>query len=497
MDPNATDVEFTEEPLQPTPAPSSERPPKHWYRPANLLRWTVALAGVICAIVVSPAVQMAGQSGNTDPAALWGLMPIGLYAILAISGMGILPSMLVALAACLMLAAPTLGEIGRLLVQSTTNQVTVIGLIIVLGAGVGGVLRESGVAQVIVAAVLHLFRHRGRRAIAAGIVFACLVLVFALGTINGGLAIAAPLLIPVAARLGYTRSTTAVLLFVGGCAGLAIAPFAGANVAIMQAAGVGYGTYLLFGGGPLALVTIIVGLLWTPVVQRHTAKSGDFYTDEEAADTSTPITTPMRKAAIVFAVVLALLVVFAIVTAIGFVFPLFALPILAVATGLAVRMPIGTWFIAVGRGMRSMLGIFVLFWLLSILFLIIDSLHPFDTLLYLLGPQLEASSPFIFSLVVAFVGWVAVPGATAAQVVLLDRVFGPMAVQIGVSPASWVVVLLFAAKADTYGPFPNPNMFTAMGLAHSTNLRAMLLTGWTLLIPAILVYTGILFFENL
>ncbi len=497
MDPAITGAEVTTEHSLPGPPHPILPPRKRWYRPANLLRWTIALAGVICAFVVSPSVQTAGQSGNTDPAALWGLMPIGLYAVLAISGMGILPSMLVALAACLLLAAPTFGEIGWLLVHATTNQVTVIGVIIVLGAGVGGVLRESGVAQVIVAAVLHLFRNRGPRSIAAGIVFACLALVFALGTINGGLAIAAPLLIPVAARLGYTRITTAVLLFVGGCAGLAIAPFAGANVAIMQAAGVGYGTYLRVGGGPLALLTIIVGLLWIPVVQRHTAKFGDFYTDEEAADTSTPITTSMRNASIVFAVVLALLVVFAIVTAIGFVFPLIALPILAIATGLAVRMPIGTWLVAVGQGMCSMLGIFVLFWLLSILFLIIESLHPFDTLLYLLGPQLEASSPFIFSLIVALIGWVAVPGATAAQVVLLDRVFGPMATQIAVSPASWVVVLLFAAKADTYGPFPNPNMFTAMGLAHSTNLRVMLLTGWTLLIPAILMYTGILFFENL
>ena len=59
-----------------------------------------------------------------------------------------------------------------------------------------------------------------------------------------------------------------------------------------------------------------------------------------------------------------------------------------------------------------------------------------------------------------------------------------------------MVVLLFASKADTYGPFPNPNMVSTMGLAHSTNLRTMLLTGWVLLVPVALMYVAMLFFET-
>jgi hypothetical protein len=55
-----------------------------------------------------------------------------------------------------------------------------------------------------------------------------------------------------------------------------------------------------------------------------------------------------------------------------------------------------------------------------------------------------------------------------------------------------VIVLLWASKADTYGPFPNGNMVGAMGLARSTNLRGLLLTGWAVLIPACLLYAGLL-----
>jgi Na+/H+ antiporter NhaC len=462
----------------------------------NLIRAAVAAAGIATAFAVSPAVRAAADAGGSDPAALWGLLPIGLYAVLAISGMSILASTLVALAAAVVLDVPTLPQTGELLLGSLTNQVTIIGLIIALGAGVGGVLRESGVAQMIVAGVLRLVGQRGPRTVAAGIMLACLVLVASLGTLAGALAIAAPLLIPVAARLGYTRIATATLMFVGGCAGLALAPFAGSNVAIMQAAGVGYGEYVLFGAGPLALLTLVIGMLWVPVVQRRSARAGDFYTAEEAADTSIPVTRATRAATIVFVALLIVLVAFAIATGIGIIFPLIALPLLALATGIAARLPIRAWLTAMGRGMWSMAGVFLLFWLLAVLFLIIDRLQPFDTVLALLGPQLETSSPFVFTLIIALIGWVGVPGATAAQVVLIDRVFGPLAGQIGVGAGSWVVVLLFASKADTYGPFPNPNMVSTMGLAHSKNLRTMLLTGWILLVPAALMYTVILYLET-
>lgn len=468
-----------------------------WNSPANLARGTVAVAGIGLAIAVSPAVARAmADSSHSDPAALWGLMPIVLYAFLALAGMSILLSTLTALVATVLLSVPSLTEAGDLITSSLTNQVTLIGFIIVLGAGTGSVLRDAGVAKLIVAGVLRLAQGRGARALAASIMLACLVLVAALGNLSGTLAIAAPLLIPVAARLGYTRTATATLMFVGGCAGLAIAPFAGSNVAIMTAADVGYGSYLLYGGGPLAVLSLVIGMFWIPVIQRRTAAAGDFYTAAESASIETPSSATDRRATAVFTTLLVILVIAAIITEIGLVFPLIALPILAIATGLAAKQRPGAWLRSLASGMRTMLGLFLLFWLLAVVFLLINRLAPYDTLLVLLGPRLESASPFVFAVIVALIGWVGVPGATAAQVVLLDQVFGPLIGQLGISSASWVVVLLFSSKGDTYGPFPNPNMVSAMGMARSTNLRSMLLTGWVLLVPVAAMYTLLLFMET-
>ena len=124
------------------------------------------------------------------------------------------------------------------------------------------------------------------------------------------------------------------------------------------------------------------------------------------------------------------------------------------------------------RGGGRLLSIFILFWLLAALFLVIDSLAPFDVVLEHYGPRLENTSGLVFVLAIALLGWVGVPGATAAQVVLLDEVFGPLAATLGISSGAWVIVLLWASKADTYGPFPNANMIGAMGLAGSTDLRS-------------------------
>lgn len=468
----------------------------------NAIRGMVAVVGLVVTVVVSPGVRAAGEAGNGDPAALWALLPIGLYAALAISGMGILSSTLIALASGLLLDLPPVPEAAGMVVESLTNQVTVIGVIIALGAGVGGVLQVTGVARTIVAAVLGTVGDRGPRAVGFAVMLACLVLVAALGTLAGALAIAAPLLIPVAARLGYTRTATATLMFIGGCAGLALAPFGGSNVAIMGAADVSYGSYILYGAGPLAIMTLIVGLLWVPVVQKRSARVGDFYDQGESRDTAdaaVPVSGlpgEARIPTIVFGAVLLFLVMVAIFTGVGILLPIVALPVLATATALSARTPFRTCLVAFGRGMWSMAGSVVLFWLLALMFVVIDRLSPFDAVLNLLGPQLESSSPFLFALIVALIGWAGVPGATAAQVVLINQVFGPLATQIGISAGSWVVVLLFSSKADTYGPFPNPNMVGAMGLARSTNLRTMLLTGWVLLVPVALMYTAILFVET-
>ena len=480
-------------PADPPPGTdASATGPETGTRRAALLRQRLlsgsALGGLLVALVAGVA---------TSPPTLWGLLPIVLYAALALLGMDITVATGVAVVSALLLLLPAPVEIGKMFGDSLGETVTMIGLIIALGAGVGEVLRVTGVAHAIVQGVLRVVGHTSRTRTVLGVMLACLVLVAALGTLAGALAIAAPILLPVVARLGFTRSATAAMMFIGGCAGLVLAPFAGSNVAIMTAAEVGYLQYLLYGAAPLAVLSVLLGMVIVPWVQRRTEGTGDGYDEAELAEPETRVATARRGfATAAFAVTLLASIGYAIATGAGTSFPLLALPVLAVVTGLAGGL--GTLATAehLIQGARSQVKILLLFWLLAIFFAVVDELKPFDVVLAMFSDQLGALPPLLFAVLIALLGWVGVPGATAAQVVLLDEVFGGLAAGVGVGVNAWVIVLLFASKIDTYGPFPNANMVGAMGLARSSNLRSLLAVGWLVLIPAALMYVVILFFET-
>ncbi|MGW0227485.1 Na+/H+ antiporter NhaC family protein [Actinopolymorpha singaporensis] len=446
----------------------------------------IALAGLLASLVVGQVVQAP---------TLWGLLPILLYAALCLLGLDIVVATVVAVLSGLLIAARPPTEVGELLGTSLGDLVTMIGLIIVLGAGVGEVLRVTGVADTIVSAIMRTVGERSRHAVTFGVMFACLVLVASLGTLAGALAIAAPILIPITARMGFTRSATASMMFVGGCAGLALAPFAGSNVAILTAANVDYLTYLRVGAGPLAVLSIALAMLIVPWMQRRTAAAGnDFYTAEEASDDASTGRNPKAgRATAAFLLLLVASVVYATVTNAGTAFPLLALPLLGIVTGFAGGLSSVEIAGRMYRGGARLLSIFVLFWLLAALFGIIDQwLKPYDVILDTFGSQLSHLGAFPFAVAIGLLGWVGVPGATAAQVVLLDKVFGGLGATLGVSASAWVIVLLWASKGDTYGPFPNANMIGAMGLARSQNLRNVLLTGWLVMVPACVMYAVLL-----
>ena len=368
---------------------------------------------------------------------------------------------------------------------------TQIGIIIMLGAGVGEVLRVTGVAERIVVGVMRLTGKHSQTNVLVGILISCFVLVASLGTLAGAIAIAAPILIPVAARIGFTRSATAAAMFLGGCAGLAVAPFAGSNVAIMDAADIDYLSYLKFAAAPLATLSLILAMFIVPLVQRRTTGKGDEYGADDSGVPGTDHAKHTSAATIAFVTVLLASVVYAAMTKASTTFPLFALPLIGIITGLAARMPVTQVLAEMYEGARHMVRTFFMFWILAALFLAIDQLAPFEVILDRFGSDLMNATGLTFIVLIGLLGWIGIPGATAAQVVLIDKVFGGIAAALGIPAGIWAVALLWGSKADTYGPFPNGNMVGVMGLARSSNLRSLLAVGWLVLIPACLMYVCI------
>lgn len=448
-------------------------------RPVDLL----AAVSLVVSLVVGLTVT---------PSTLWGFLPIALYGVLAALGMPIVRATVVAVVSGLLILLPGPSTALDMARDAATDQVTIIGVAILFGGALAEVLRVTGAAQTIVSATLRGVGTTSTTSVAAGIMVTCCVLVTALGTLAGALAVAVPVLLPVAARAGLTRSATASAVFIGGCAGFGIAPFAGGTIAVMQSADVGYVEYLWRGGIWLPVLSFAIGMVVVPWIQRRTAGVDDYPAEElgavpHAVDPRT--SRRATRAAITFSITLVVVLAVATVFTIGVVLPLIALPLLAVVTAVAGAMRPAAFVRAVHRGASSLAWLFALFLLLAVLFTALVLINPFSVVLGSYGDDIGHLAPFLLAMTIAVIGWIGIPGATGAQVVLVDKVFGPLADVAGIGVGVWVVVLLFSSKADTYGPLPNPTMVGVMGLCRSTNLRAIFLTAWAILVPIVAVYT--------
>lgn len=273
-----------------------------------------------------------------------------------------------------------------------------------------------------------------------------------------------------------------------------MAPFAGSNIAIMVAADAGYLDYLLYGAGPLAIISVVVGLPIIFWLQKRAAAENDYYEPIAEEEEEKPSHRASALATGVFVVGLILTIAYSIYSKAGISVPVLALPLLAFITGTVGGNSPSETLKEFYRGAGAFIHLFLLFWMLAALFNVIDQLGPFEALAKNFSVELGSVSPFVFAVIVAFVGLFGVPGASAAVVVLVDQIFGGMADQVGISIGAWIIVLIFSSKGDTYGPFPNANMVTCMGMARYDNLKYMLLAGWSLLVPATIMYVIILYF---
>ena len=435
----------------------------------------IAAGGFAVALVIGIVFAVTG-----DKAGLWGLVPIGLYALLAMLGVDVVLATLGALVIAAVMTRTGPIPLGAQMATSMGSLVAVIGLIILLGAGLGQVTQETGAAQALIRFVMGRIGLNTRTRVQLGIMVSSLILVGALGTLAGANAILAPIVIPIAARTGWRPPAVAAMLHAAGAAGLMTGPFTPPVVTLMAATRLGYGDYLLQAGLPVAAVTITTGFFMARWIQRHTDQE---YTAADAAETHVETGNGVaRRAALVFALVLLALAVYGIMEKATYSYALIVMLVTATATGLAGGLGPKKVLEAVYTGAARLIWLFLLFWMLDPMLTLIGKTGAFETVFAGLKPILPDVGPWLFLLLIVFLGYVhAVPGAAVAQVVLVNKLFGPVAAALGIAPGVWALALLGTSQVDQLGPLPGADMIGQMGLARSGSLRLMLFNGWAII----------------
>ncbi|SNB45593.1 permease [Geobacter sp. DSM 9736] len=406
---------------------------------------------------------------------LLGLAPLLVYLVLVFRDVDILAATAICVILGALLSHQTLISFGETLAKSMGSFLALVGLIIMLGRGLGEVLAATGVSHTIVHRIIHTIGVDSEKKAILGIMAACLVMVGLLGTMAGGNAIIAPIVVPVAAAVGLSRSTVGVIFQAVGEEALILGPFTPPVVTLLGLTGIGYGEMLLYVCGPVALITLLVTWFMVLRIQRRTRCSSPYQT-EEAVQVFEP-TPQSRRATVVFITAFALAVVYGIAVKAPTAFVVVIMLGLSLSTGLTGGLSLTSTLGHVVRGMAGNVGLFLLFLLLDPFIVFIEKSGGFAALAALLKPFMEMGGKPAIVITGGFLGAFGISGATVATLKLLHEMFLPLLSGHGVSMLAWSLALVVATRVHNF-VFPGANMASSLGFAQSTDMKAMLRNGW-------------------
>jgi uncharacterized ion transporter superfamily protein YfcC len=412
------------------------------------------------------------------PALAWGLLglaPLLVYVVLVFWDVDILAATAICVVLGAILSHQTLVSFGAALANSMSSFLALVGLIIMLGRGLGEVLNATRVSHTIVHRIIHGIGVDTEKKAMLGIMAACLVIVGLLGTMAGGNAIIAPIVLPVAAAVGLSRSTVGVIFQAVGEEALILGPFTPPVITLLGLTKLGYGEMLLYVSGPVALITLTVTWFMVQRIQRNTRETNAY---EPPDETERFEPSPRnRRATAVFVLSFLAAVVYGIAVKAPTSFVIVIMLGLSVVTGLVGGLTFEEILRYVARGMAGNVGLFLLFLLLDPFIVFVDKAGGFGALTAIIKPMMEIGGKPAIVVTGGFLGAFGISGATVATMKLLNEMFGSLLGRYGVSMLAWALALVVATRVNNF-VFPGANMASSLGFAESVDMKSMLRNGW-------------------
>lgn len=413
-----------------------------------------------------------------DIAFWWSLASLSLiiiYAILVFKNIDPLVATAIGVALGFIFNKATPLEIGNIMANSLTSFLALIGFIIMLGRGLGEVLTHTKVSHTLVHKIVYSIGINTIRRVKIGVIISSVIIVGVLGTIAGGLAIIAPILRPIAAKVGLSRPSLAVLMQASSEEALILGPFAPPVVAVLGVTGLNYPTMLIYAAIPIATVTLIVTWIMANRLQKE---FGDELFDDETNEGPFIPNKQQNFSTIVFILGFLACVIYGLSTHAKTPYVIFVMLFLALTTGFCSGLSLSTIFNLLVDGMKKNFHLFFIFLLLDPFLNLVQSAGGFKALTTLFIPLEHLGGKPMVAILTGITGAFGMPAAAAAVIKMLHEMFSPIAIQMQLSVTTFAFSMLLATRVTNFA-YPGANMFAAMGFAGSENIKAMIKNGLT------------------
>ncbi len=311
-------------------------------------------------------------------------------------------------------------------------------------------------------------------------IFACylvsFIMVCLIGTLNGGNAVVAPIIVPIVAAVGLTPTTVCFLMFNAGLVGVTVGPFCTAVASALAVTGLDYKSYMVNAAIPYSLAWAIVSLIISFYLQKKTKNSGEKYENVELVQNFIP-TTKQKYASIAFLTTFMVCLAFGLIYGSTMKYVMFVILCLSAVTGLFVDEPYEKVIGKFGKGMGKMGGMFFSFLLTGVMIDTITMGGGWQALSKLILHLIGTNSKFILMTIASFVGGFGVEGAVVTQMQIIQSAFWKIAENMGIPMGTWAIVLIAAVRITSI-VYPSANYAAHMGFAQCDNMKTLLVGGW-------------------
>jgi uncharacterized ion transporter superfamily protein YfcC len=413
----------------------------------------------------------------TSPSLL-ALLPLVAYLIMVFRNKSNLSGLIVGVVVATILTGQNLGGVAKAFSTALGSFLGIIGLIIMFGSGLGYLMNKAKVSHTLVYWIVKQIGVNSEKKGMLATIVSSVVICGLLGTLAGGNAVIAPVLIPLVAAVGLTPSAVASLLRVSGEVGLIVGPLTGVTIATMGVTGLSYGQLMLWAVIPFSLVWL--GATWFAALRiqkKYKGKEVYEITDDMVDLNSIVITKEEKRTTFLFVITFIALVAYGIISKQGTSYAIAVMLILSAVIAISSKMEIDSAIESFVDGASKMTNMFLVFIFFEVMFSMMALGGGFDALGNLLTGLVTGGGKAIVVIVASLIGGFGIEAAAVAEIKIVNDMFAALVAQVGLPMEVWATAIL-AATRITGSMYPTANLAGQLGIARCNNMKEVLKASW-------------------